>query len=149
MNPNGVMLCAFYWQNDLWIGTNHGLYRYNINSDVVKHYQSEESKANTLTQNYITDIALTPDGTLVIATLKGLNLYNAVTDDFTRIQQLDESAFQPIGLNCDFINCLLADENMVWVGTEVGGLSKMLLSRLQIQIMFILCKNLQVFRAIW
>lgn len=133
MNPNGVMLCAFYWQNDLWIGTNHGLYRYNINSDVVKHYQSEESKANTLTQNYITDIALTPDGTLVIATLKGLNLYNAVTDDFTRIQQLDESAFQPIGLNCDFINCLLADENMVWVGTEVGGLSKMLLSRLQIQ----------------
>lgn len=127
------MLSMFYWQNDLWIGTNAGLYRYNMNSEVVKHYRHDSDRANSLTQNYITDIALTPDGTLVIATLKGLNLYNAVTDDFTRIQQPEVNCLQPTGLNCDFINCLLADENMVWIGTEVGGLSKMLLSRLQIQ----------------
>lgn len=133
LDANTVMLSLFYWQNDLWIGTNTGLYRYNINSEVVKSYHHEETRSNSLSQNYVTDIALTPDGTLVIATLKGLNLYNAVTDDFTRIQQPEGGGMQPVGLNCDFVNCLLADENMVWVGTEVGGLSKMLLSRLQIQ----------------
>ena len=74
---NTVMLCMFYWQNDMWIGTNTGLYRYSVNSGVMKTYQYEENNPYSLSQNYITDINLTPDGMLVVATLKGLNLYNS------------------------------------------------------------------------
>lgn len=129
---NTVMLCMFYWQNDMWIGTNTGLYRYSVNSGVMKTYQYEENNPYSLSQNYITDINLTPDGMLVVATLKGLNLYNAVTDDFIRIQQ-SEAGNDVSGLNCNFINCLLVDDNMVWVGTEIGGLNKMIPSRLQIR----------------
>ena len=126
-----TMLCLFHWQNDMWIGTNSGLYRYSINTGITKCYLSDEHNPHSLTQNYVTDINLAPDGTLVVATLKGLNLYNTVTDDFVRIQQ-PEGGEDVSGLNCNFINCLLADKNMLWIGTEVGGLNKMLLSPLQI-----------------
>ena len=130
--PEGcVMQCLFPWQNDLWIGTNIGLYRYNVSTRTLKSYFTNERDLYSLSQNYITDINLAPDGTLVVGTLKGLNLYNAVTDNFTRIQQSELSGGG--GLNCNFINCLLADEDMLWIGTEVGGLNKMFISRLQIQ----------------
>ncbi len=124
-----VMLCLFHWQNDVWIGTNVGLYRYGINSRIMKEYIYDERDLHSLSQNYVTDINLTPDNTLLIGTLKGLNLYNALTDNFIRIQH-EEGGF---GLNNNFINCLLADENMVWIGTEMGGLNKMMYSRLQIR----------------
>ena len=130
--PEGcVMQCLFPWQNDLWIGTNNGLYRYNVSTRTLKAYFTDERDLFSLSQNYITDINLAPDGTLVVGTLKGLNLYNAVTDNFIRIQQSESSGGG--GLNCNFINCLLADEDMLWIGTEVGGLNKMFISRLQIQ----------------
>lgn len=126
-----TMLCLFHWQNDMWIGTNTGLYRYSINTGITKSYLFDEHDSHSLSQNYVTDMNLAPDGTLVVATLKGLNLYNAVTDDFIRIQQPDGGT-DINGLSCNFINCLLADKNMLWIGTEVGGLNKMLLSPLQI-----------------
>lgn len=130
--PEGcVMQCLFPWQNDLWIGTNIGLYRYNVSTRTLKSYFTNERDLYSLSQNYITDINLAPDGTLVVGTLKGLNLYNAVTDNFTRIQQSELNGGG--GLNCNFINCLLSDEEMLWIGTEVGGLNKMFISRLQIQ----------------
>lgn len=130
--PEGcVMQCLFPWQNDLWIGTNIGLYRYNVSTRTLKSYFTNERDLYSLSQNYITDINLAPDGTLVVGTLKGLNLYNAVTDNFTRIQQSGLNGGG--GLNCNFINCLLSDEEMLWIGTEVGGLNKMFISRLQIQ----------------
>ena len=131
--PSGsVMLCIASWQNDIWIGTDVGLFRYNIGTRILKSYFYEERNPNSLSQNYVTDIALMDDGTLVVGTLKGLNLYNAVTDNFTRVQQPESGLAEP-GLNCNFINCMLADKDMVWIGTEVGGLNRMVLSRLQIQ----------------
>ena len=129
---NTVMLCLFPWQNDLWIGTNMGLFRYNVRTAILKSYVFDERNPNSLSQSYVTDINLTPDGILAVGTLKGLNLYNAVSDDFTRILQ-SESGGYVSGLNCNFINCLLADDDMLWIGTEVGGLNKMFISRLQIQ----------------
>lgn len=130
--PNTVMLCLFPWQDDLWVGTNMGLFRYNVRTGILKSYFFNEHDPNSLSQSYVTDINLTPDGILVIGTLKGLNLYNAVSDNFTRVLQSELSG-NVSGLNCNFINCLLADDDMLWIGTEVGGLNKMFISRLQIQ----------------
>lgn len=129
---NTVMQCIFPWQNDLWIGTNKGLFRYNVRTEISRAYYYNERDPFSLSQSYVTDINLTPDGVLVVGTLKGVNLYNAVSDNFTRILQ-SEQADGASGLNCNFINCLLADGNLLWIGTEVGGLNKMFISRLQIQ----------------
>ena len=130
--PGAVTLCLFPWQGDIWAGTNAGLFRYNVKSRIVKVYRHDENDPNSLTQDYITDIELTPEGTLAVSSLKGLNLYNAVTDNFTRIQQKEDTE-EPSSLNSNFINCLLADEGMLWIGTEVGGLNKMFSSRLYIK----------------
>lgn len=130
--PGAVMLCIAFWQNDVWLGTDVGLFRYNIGKRILKSYTYNEHDSSSLSQSYVTDIAVMSDGTLLVGTLKGLNLYNAVTDNFTRIQQRENGGIGS-GLNCNFINCMLADEDMVWIGTEVGGLNRMGVSRLQIQ----------------
>lgn len=49
--------------------------------------------------------------------MSGYNIYNALTDDFTRINQSDA------GLNSPFVNCMLVDGQNVWIGTESGGVN--------------------------
>ena len=62
----------------------------------------------------------------------GLNVFNASASDFTRIQASE--GMEMHGLSCNFINTLYADDenDIVWVGTEIGGISKMFSSRLSV-----------------
>ena len=49
-----------------------------------------------------------------------------MTDNFERINKdTGEGEIVQNTLNCDFVNCLLTDGDIIWVGTEVGGLNKM------------------------
>ena len=49
-----------------------------------------------------------------------------MTDKFERINKdTGEGEIVQNTLNCDFVNCLLTDGDIIWVGTEVGGLNKM------------------------
>lgn len=92
----------------------------------MKHYMYDPNDNNSLSQNFITDIAETGEHTMLVATLKGINLYNALTDNFERINKdTGEGEIVQNTLNCDFVNCLLTDGDIIWVGTEVGGLNKM------------------------
>ena len=102
---NTVMQCIFPWQNDLWIGTNKGLFRYNVRTEISRAYYYNERDPFSLSQSYVTDINLTPDGVLVVGTLKGLNLYNAVRRQFYPHPSIGEQADGASGLNCNFINC--------------------------------------------
>ena len=90
---------------------------------------SNSSDENSLSQDFITDIVETSEHTMLIATLKGINLYDALTDKFERIDSgtdQDGNNIKGYGvLNCNFINCLLRDGDIVWIGTEAGGLNKM------------------------
>lgn len=114
--------------NELWIGTSAGLYRYNLDTGLVKNYRSVIDDETTLTQNFITDIVETDDETMLVSTYRGLNLYNSLTDSFERINSdTGEASVSNYAntLGCDFVNCLLTDGDIVWVGTETGGLNKM------------------------
>lgn len=102
---------------DVWIATTVGLVRYNLASKQTKTYTCVESNPATLSQNFITDLAIAPDNRLIASTLCGYNIYNAITDDFTRITQSAD------GLNSPFINCMLVDGPNVWIGTESGGVN--------------------------
>lgn len=121
--PISQMRCLLPEDDKVWIGTDYGLYCYNLQNDLLKRYRHENKESNSLSQSYITDLALTSNHELIIATLKGINFYNPATDDFTRIVQDDDSPHTV--LNCNFINCLLTDGNIIWIGTEIGGLNKM------------------------
>lgn len=80
----------------------------------------------------MTSITSTRDNQVIVGTLLGLNVFNASTSDFTRIQAGE--VMEMHGLSCNFINTLYADDenDIVWVGTEIGGISKMFPSRLSV-----------------
>ena len=127
--PQGTRIGDFHQKsNEMWIATSMGLFRYNINDEAIKLYQHNPADETSLSQNFVTYLAETDDHILLVATLKGLNIYNPTTDSFERIiKDADQSCgIQRTvnSLNCDFLNCMLSDGDIVWIGTEIGGLNK-------------------------
>ena len=110
-------------ENEVWIATDMGLFRYDRNGNVVKHYQHSSGNNRSLSQNYLTDLAVTANKQLIISTLKGINIYNPISDDFELItySQTENKKL----LNSNFVNRLLTDGNRIWLGTETGGINKM------------------------
>ncbi len=108
--------------NEVWMGTVHGLYRYYRNEDAVKIYEAVAGDPKSLTHNFISDLAMTENNQLIVGTLRGINLYNSMSDDFDHL--VSESPATGRGLNSDFINCIYYDGNAVWCGTETGGINK-------------------------
>lgn len=117
-------ISGFKWkENEIWIGTNNGLIRYNRNEELIKLYEHERNNNRSLTQNFISDLEVTAEKQLLIGTLKGINIYNPITDDFDHVV-MDHESNQNY-LNSNFINCIFADENIIWIGTESGGINKL------------------------
>jgi len=128
---SGSYITAFFEkENEVWIGTDHGLFRYNKTNESLKRYIHSDNNPASLSQNLITDLRETTDRQLLVATLKGLNFYDPMNDNFMHINRDEKNECNSI--NCDFINCLLTDGNLIWVGTEAGGLNKMALRKLSI-----------------
>lgn len=122
--------------NNVWIATDRGLFRHHLPSGGLKHYGHSPSNPHSLSQNFLTDLGFTPDGRLLVATLRGLNVYTPSTDAFERFTreaapEMSESG--GVKLNSDFINCLLADGDLIWLGTETGGINKLTLRRLPVR----------------
>lgn len=113
--------------NVLWIGTDNGLYKFLTSSNSLVHYTHSEWDKNTISQDMVTCLTIFDNGTLVAGTLRGLNLYNAEKDNFNRISAKSGNKFY---LSSDYINCLLSDNNVLWIGTESGGINKMMKPKL-------------------
>jgi len=110
-------------ENDVWIGTDRGLYRYYRNEDVLKVYRSRENDSRTLSHDYVSELALTESSQLIAGTLKGINLYNSSSDAFVQIAE--ENSTNGQGLNSNFINSIFYDDGILWLGTETGGVNKL------------------------
>jgi signal transduction histidine kinase/ligand-binding sensor domain-containing protein/CheY-like chemotaxis protein/AraC-like DNA-binding protein len=115
-------------ENSIWIGTENGLFRYNLNNHSSDAFLYDENDPGSISQNMITDILVRNDGVLVAATLRGLNFFDTSNNTFERISYQDKRIYNT--LNNDFINCLMADGDHLWIGTEVGGVNKMMLPKL-------------------
>ena len=110
-------------ENEIWIGSEIGLMRYNRNEEIVKRYLYDGT-AQGLTQNFITDMAVNSEKLLLVSTFKGLNIYNPVTDDFEQVMM--DSKGSDNHLNSNFINCMMVDGDITWIGTATGGLNKII-----------------------
>lgn len=107
--------------NVVWITTNHGLFKYNP-------YQQQMDAFDHLSHEFLTSLALTSDNQLLVGSLSGINVYDDASDSFL---VWNTSSLPP--LRNDFVHCLLVDKGLIWVGTESGGVVKLVPRQLLLQ----------------
>jgi len=121
--------------NVVWITTNHGLFKYNP-------YQQQMDAYDHLSHEFLTSLALTSDNQLLVGSLSGINVYDDASDSFLVWNGAGDGsltpAASPIGsenrpLTHDFVHCLLVDKGLIWVGTESGGVVKLVPRQLLLQ----------------
>lgn len=118
----GEVNTLFYDKTYIWIGTGNGLYKYEPVSEKLELLLNQVENPFSLSSNVITDIAQTYDNQLIVGTLIGINLYDYQNNSFRRITSAGNP---PERLNNDFVSCILPDEYFIWVGTEKGGVNKL------------------------
>lgn len=103
----------------IWIATDIGLYLFDPKTKAVQTYTGNPG---VLSQNYVTSLAVTSDGTLIAGCLNGLNIYDKDRDTFHHLSISDLSSTGHFLYN-NFINCLLTEGENLWVGTEGNGIN--------------------------
>jgi len=119
--------------NNLWIGTNTGLVRYNINTGNIKKFVHEPSNLNSLNNNRISALYEDKQGKIFIGTQKsGLHTYDSKSGTINRINYDNKNpnqlhapyseeqvqGYQP------FVNIIHQDQNGdYWIGTTGKGLN--------------------------
>ncbi len=64
---------------NVWIGTYAGLYKYNIEDSSIILYKHDDKNKNSLSNNYVFSICEDNNGKIWIGTSDGLNKYNQQT----------------------------------------------------------------------
>ncbi len=99
------------FQNEVYIGTDKGLYVYDLKNQQSKH---------VIKDHVITSFYSNKPDELWIGSNKSLLIYNAQTNDFGRYQFIDEhqKIYDPV-----FINHIIGDsKGNIWIATEGEGL---------------------------
>ena len=94
---------------ELWISTENGLFRLHRSTGEWKQYVHDPADPESLTQNFITSLARTSDGVILATSLFGTNVYNPITDSFSRVGD-------------QIVNCTSVYGDRLIVGTETAGL---------------------------
>jgi signal transduction histidine kinase/ligand-binding sensor domain-containing protein len=110
-------------KNNLWMGTDSGLLRKNLNSQQVKLFQNDPNDDNSLSGNEIWSVKADKQGNLWIAThYSGLNKFNLQTERFTVYHH---NINIPTSLVHDSMHTIFFDNRQfLWIGTH-RGLSRM------------------------
>ena len=107
--------------NAVWLTTNHGLFRYDP-------YMQKMDTYRNLSHEFLSCLALMPDNTLLVGSLCGVNIYDDKTDSFTAWTQASTPP-----LKNDFVHNLLVDKGLIYVGTEAGGVVRLVPRQLLLQ----------------
>ena len=104
-------------QGNIWVGTPGGVSKINSENDNITNYTTEKDKGN-LSNNNVCEILITNDGSILVATNDGLNLYDKENDEFNRILYKDNI------ITGQSIYSIAEDNNGdIWIGTT-NGLNK-------------------------
>ncbi|OAQ40355.1 hypothetical protein A5893_05220 [Pedobacter psychrophilus] len=103
-------------EGNIWIGTfTGGLNIYNPKTGKVTQYKNDPKNPKSISNNSIYSIYQDLGGNIWVGTVKGLNLFNKETKDFTRIKEMG------LAVNCIYSIYEDAAQNM-WFGTYDSGI---------------------------
>ncbi|MGM9476116.1 two-component regulator propeller domain-containing protein [Pedobacter sp. GSP4] len=115
LSQNSVMAIAQDKSQFIWMGTRHGLNRYD--GYRFKIYSNSSDNQNSISDNVITSLLSDSRGRLWVGTENGLNIYNAKTDRFLRINKRSSAN----SFSCDSVECVYEDpQKNIWIGTYNG-----------------------------
>ncbi len=109
--------------NVVWLSTNHGLFRYN-----PYLHKLDQIPIQNLSHEFLSRLALTPDNTLLVGSLCGVNIYDDQTDSFIAWTQASNPP-----LKNDFVHNLWVDNGLIYIGTEAGGVVRLVPRQLLLQ----------------
>ena len=108
-------------EDNIWIGTCFGLYRWNPDKTCYEEIKLKERERNDIF--FITKIKERSSGNIYITTDSGLYIYRTKDDTFTQLK-----ADYPTNgtLNNNYLNSIFFDkENTLWIPTYFGGVNYM------------------------
>ncbi|MDQ2075139.1 two-component regulator propeller domain-containing protein [Marinimicrobium sp. ABcell2] len=115
-NPNAITQDS---RGFMWIGGLSGLARFD--GKTTKIYRNDANNPKSVSNNYVRDLLVDSQGRLWVATRGGLNLYDPVSDTFTRYQHDPNN---PHSLSHNAVTSLAEDkEGGLWIATLGGGLN--------------------------
>ena len=117
--------------NEVWIGTQKGLYKVDITTGSYNHYHHSESDRHSLPNDEITGLCLTSDGEIVIGTLGGVSIYNHVYHWFDTYSARTNDFGNQI-LPGEIVRSIATRGRQIWVGLEAEGLVILQKKNLQI-----------------
>lgn len=106
--------------NTVWISTNHGLFAYNLYTGGMKAYY-HTTDTGSLSHDCATSLAITPEGRLLVGTLRGVNILDEASDTFQHWNSTTTGKPMP----SDFVHCMLLYDNQIWIGTETAGVIRL------------------------
>ena len=117
--------------NEVWAGTQKGLYRIDLVTGDYVCYLHSESDSHSIPNNEITGLCSTPENEIVIGTLGGICIYNPVNQTFETYGSHTHDDSHPI-LPGDIVRGIATRDRQIWVGLEAEGL--VILQRKALQI---------------
>lgn len=106
--------------NYLWIGTEDGLFCFNIQTRQLANFTHDANEPSSLADDHVTCLAADASGDIYIGTSKGIDLFSRGWE-FLHITQGRPNR----SINTNYVNHILIEENgTMWVSTLVGGINQ-------------------------
>ena len=107
----------------LWLGTEHGVIRWNVNTNKIRQFIHNSNDIHSLSNNEVLSMIEDASGKLWIGTEKGLNYFDKATNTFRRYYY---DRTDPYSLSSSYIMSLYQDKTgIIWIGTLGGGINKL------------------------
>jgi ligand-binding sensor domain-containing protein/AraC-like DNA-binding protein len=106
--------------NAVWISTNQGLFAYDLYTSTLKAYR-HTADPRSIAHEFSSSLAVTPEGRLLVGTLRGVDILNEADDTFEHWNAATNGKPMP----SDFVNSLLIHNNQIWIGTETAGVIRL------------------------
>lgn len=108
--------------NDVWIGTQKGLYRVDIATLQHRLYRHVNGDPRSLPNDEVTGLCLSPQGDIVVGTLGGVCFFDFADQSFD-IYGSRPNSYGNALLPGEMVRCLASRGGQIWVGLEAEGLA--------------------------
>lgn len=116
LSDNSVNMIAQDKQGFIWIGTTHGLNRYDGRMFTI--YRNDPMDRWTLRNSRVSSILCTSDSSIWVGTEGGLHLYDR---DYDRFHRFENDPADSLSLSDNYVRTMFEDsQGNLWIGTYRG-----------------------------